>query len=908
MGSPNGRGLLRILGIAGGVIVVCLGVFVLYILGYIHWRPPNFAVLTSRNPQKLLAQADYLASLDNWEAARPYFAKAGRLFAERGDQRDALYAKISCVEADVEKGSYMKAALYLRDELKNPIVQSAARLKLRCLTVKGIVDLNVNTIDAERDWSEALNVAKTLDDTTWQNRATGWLGILDFVNGNGSGAGKKVIGALTECALRHDIGGEGVFLTYLSDGLTQDGMASKGLTAANKALAIMRTNPDAPYPYRADLAKIAALTELKRYDEARSLIATALNHARQSGILGAEADLLREAGELEERAGNDGKSEQYYRQTAAVAAQANLPRIEGESMFRLTDLYRKKGNLAEAQKCIAQGIEAVRQVEAPYELPHYLAVEAELKEANGEYHDADSLFSEAADQVDGMLVNVPSPMLQSALVGTMSEIYVEHFQLAVSALKDDSEAFEIVERARGLGMADALRDPQEVKAEAVSDTNPAEIEITNLQRQLRQQQTSADRARLLDELDVAETKLAGAEYERNQFRRLVPSQPVSLKALEHSMDSDEVVLEYVLSDPHSYCLVITRGGESVQTLASRRQIDKLIGAYLADVTAKRPADTAAKQLYALLLGSSLTGVNEPRLIIVPDGKLNDIPFAALMDPAGRYVAETRVVSVAPSSTVLYMLRHEVRPEAKYAFLGVAYSKPSSAEKPDETVAGKLTDVVRGVFDLSNPHIDPLPYANEEVKAAASDIGHGSVVLLGRNATEEKLKSEPLDDFEILHFAVHGVVNTHEPDRSALLFGDGPHSKEDGLWQTREIRTLSLKADLVTLSACDTGIGKIEGEEGVDSLVGAFLMAGAKNVVASLWPASDRYTATLMEKFYGRLAQGMDEAAALNQAELDILRQYGHQTAPYYWAAFEIIGEGTGRLTFPNETLNAALKN
>ncbi|HEX5432867.1 MAG TPA: CHAT domain-containing protein [Candidatus Angelobacter sp.] len=900
--------MLRIFGIAGGIIVVCVAVFVLYILGYIHWRPPNFAVLTSRNPQKLLAQADYLASLDNWQAARPYFAKAEHLFNERGDERNALYAKISCVEADVERGSYTKAALYLRDELRNPLVQSDARLKLRCLTVKGIVDLNVNTIDAERDWTEALNVANALHDTTWQNRATGWLGILDFVNGNGAGAGKKVIGALTECALHHDIGGEDVFLTYMSDGLTQDGMPSKGLAAANKALAIMRTNPDAPYPYRADLAKIAALTELKRYDEARSLIATALNHARKSGILGAEADLLREAGELEERAGNDSQSERYYRQTAAVASEANLPRIEGESMFRLTDLYRKQGNLPEAAKCVAQGIAAVRQVEAPYELPHYLAVEAELKEANGDYHDADSLFSEAADQVDGMLVNVPSPMLQSALVGTMSEIYVEHFQLAVRALKDDSEAFEIVERARGLGMADALRDPREVKAEAVSDSNPAEVQITKLQRQLRQQQTSAQRARLLDDLDEAETKLAGAEYERNQFRRLVPSKPVSLNALEHSLDSDEVVLEYVLSDPHSYCIVITRSGESVRTLASRTQIDKMIGQYLAAVTVKRPADAAAKRLYALLLGSCLKGENESRVIIVPDGKLNDIPFAALMDPAGRYVAEAHVVSVAPSATVLYMLRHEAHPEPKYAFLGVAYSKGAPAATPGEGVAGKLADAVRGVFDLSNPHIDPLPYANEEVKAAANDIGHGSVVLLGQNATEEKLKSEPLDAFEILHFAVHGVVNTHEPDRSALLFGDGPHSTEDGLWQAREIRTLSLKADLVTLSACDTGIGKIEGEEGVDSLVGAFLMAGAKNVVASLWPASDRYTATLMEKFYAHLSQGMDEAVALDRAEVDILQQYGHQTAPYYWAAFEIIGEGRGRIKFPDGTLNAALKN
>lgn len=74
MSGPTGRGLLQILAVTGGVIAVCLAVFVLYVLGYIHWRPPNFAVLTERNPQKLLAQADYLASLGNWQAARPYFA------------------------------------------------------------------------------------------------------------------------------------------------------------------------------------------------------------------------------------------------------------------------------------------------------------------------------------------------------------------------------------------------------------------------------------------------------------------------------------------------------------------------------------------------------------------------------------------------------------------------------------------------------------------------------------------------------------------------------------------------------------------------------------------------------------------------------------------------------------------
>ncbi|HEV2416410.1 MAG TPA: CHAT domain-containing protein [Terriglobia bacterium] len=899
--------MLRIFGIAGGAIVVCLAVFLLYILGYIHWRSPNFAVLTSRNPQKLLAQADYLASLDNWQAARPYFAKAGRLFAERGDQTDALYARISCVEADVEKGSYSEAAQYLKRQLQNPIVQSDLHLKLRCLTVKGIVDLNTNTVDAEHDWSEALQVAKSVHDTTWQSRATGWLGILAFVNGDGTDAGKKVIGALVQCALHHDIGGEDVFLTYMSDGLTQDGMASKGLEAANRALALMKSNPDAPYPYRAYIAKIGALSALGRYNEARRLLANALRHARRDGIVGAEADLSREAGELEERAGNDNRAKQYFEQTAAVATRTNLPRIFADAMFRLTDLYRKEGQLSNAEDCITRGIEAVRQVEAPYELPHYLAVEAELKETQGDYKTADALFSEAADMVDGMLIGVPTPTLESSLVGTMSEIYTEHFQLAVLSLKDDGVAFEIVERARGRGMSDALRDPREVKAEAMSDANPAEIEITDLQRQLRGPESTAERTRLLSDLDEAETKLAKSEYDKAQFRRLIPLKPVSLEILQQALDPHEAVLEYVLSEPHSFCLLVTRQNARVKILVSRSQIERTIREYLTRVTAKKPADAQAQQLYTEVFRDCIQDLNEHRLIVIPDGKLNNVPFDALMDSSGRYVAESHVISVVPSATVLYVLRHDTHPAAKYAFLGVGYTG-ATLKRSNSGVAGDLADVVRGVFDLSNPHVAPLAYAGEEVKAAADAIGPPVRVLLGTNATEEKLKSEPLDDFKIMHFAVHGVVNKGEPDRSALLFADGPHSTEDGLWQAREIRTLSLKADLVTLSACDTGIGKIEGEEGVDSLVGAFLMAGAKNVVASLWPTSDRYTATLMEDFYAQLARGMDVPAALNRAEMDILQRYGHQTAPYYWAPFVAIGAGTGRIAAHGGTLNAAFKN
>jgi CHAT domain-containing protein len=109
---------------------------------------------------------------------------------------------------------------------------------------------------------------------------------------------------------------------------------------------------------------------------------------------------------------------------------------------------------------------------------------------------------------------------------------------------------------------------------------------------------------------------------------------------------------------------------------------------------------------------------------------------------------------------------------------------------------------------------------------------------------------------------------------------------------REIRDLNLTADLVTLSACDTGVGALEGEEGIANLVRAFLFAGAKSVVASLWAASDVYTLNLMQHFYLYIAAGEDKGSALRHAQMDLIKEFGEQATPFYWARFIIVGDGS----------------
>jgi len=173
---------------------------------------------------------------------------------------------------------------------------------------------------------------------------------------------------------------------------------------------------------------------------------------------------------------------------------------------------------------------------------------------------------------------------------------------------------------------------------------------------------------------------------------------------------------------------------------------------------------------------------------------------------------------------------------------------------------------------------------------ANLAGADAVLLLSKEATESAFKKQPLDQFRILHLAIHGFADTQYPERSALVLAPDPKAGEDGLLQVREIMRLRLNAELTTLSACDSGVGRLQGQEGISNLVEAFLVAGSKSVVASLWSVDDVSTSALMEDFYGQLARGESSASALRKAKLDLLAKFGDQLSPYYWAAFIGVGE------------------
>jgi CHAT domain-containing protein len=360
---------------------------------------------------------------------------------------------------------------------------------------------------------------------------------------------------------------------------------------------------------------------------------------------------------------------------------------------------------------------------------------------------------------------------------------------------------------------------------------------------------------------------------------------VSLDALRRQLRPGEMFVEYVLDAKTSYAMEVTRSGLTIHSLPGRSEIDRLAKKFLFAINGKTDVNASAKALYVSII-SPIAREQPTSLVVVPDGPLNSIPFGALVDQNGAYLSQNLTVSVAPSAAVYLALKTGAHFEtATKPFLGIAYSPP---ESKGTLVA---TSNTRGVFDLRGPHLSPLPFAREEIVTAADTLGIGAVVLNGDDASESKLKALPLQDFKVIHLAAHAVGNEVEPDRAGLVLAAG-NGTEDGLWQAREIRRTRLNADVIVLSACETGVGHLQGEEGVMNLARAFFTAGAKSVVASLWSVEDRSTATLMDSFYQHLASGATVSDALRQAQLDFIRDFGEKAQLYLWAGFQVIGDGT----------------
>jgi CHAT domain-containing protein len=258
----------------------------------------------------------------------------------------------------------------------------------------------------------------------------------------------------------------------------------------------------------------------------------------------------------------------------------------------------------------------------------------------------------------------------------------------------------------------------------------------------------------------------------------------------------------------------------------------------------------------------------------------ELPFQTLLSKENRYLLQDYSISYIPSLTVLHEMRKLRKVEPSAAPTILAFGNPA---------LGKET--VRDIkLSFRSANLTPLPEAEAEVKTLGRIYGATqSKIFVGADASEDRFKNEAAS-FEILHLATHGILDDASPMYSYLALTKGDSKSEDGFLEARELMNMDLKADLVTLSACETGLGKVGKGEGIIGLSWALFVAGVPATVVSQWKVDSAGTADLMLNFHRNLKAGVSKAEALRNASLKLLKstQYSH---PFFWAPFVLIGDG-----------------
>jgi CHAT domain-containing protein/Tfp pilus assembly protein PilF len=449
-------------------------------------------------------------------------------------------------------------------------------------------------------------------------------------------------------------------------------------------------------------------------------------------------------------------------------------------------------------------------------------------------------------------------------------------------------------------------------------------------RLAREQDRPADQrdpikvGQLLDQQKQAEARLAELirrlEQDYPQYAALQHPKPCALAEARACLSPAEVALLFVLGDDTSYVILVEgrpapgdkANGLAVYALPGHDEVADGISRLTERETFESPvqARAVAAQAYALLLGPVKERIRGKDLVIVPGGPLAYVPFEALVED-GRYLIERHRIRYAPSLTALHLVRlwEQTRPKPQrplWALADPVYDTADPRVEGGKGLAQASTDALAEYLSRANRGAARggayarLRFTGPEAEAIRARLGAAEAdVLTGLRASEAAVKAASnkglLARARYLHFATHGILGLDTGPPPALVLSlvgnDGARDADggvnDGFLRLDEVTRLRLNADLVVLSACETGKGRLYAGEGVTGLARAFLHAGSRGVVCSLWAVDDRETATLMARLYGGLKEGKGAADALRAAKLGMI---GAGKPPVYWAPFILIGQ------------------
>ncbi len=404
---------------------------------------------------------------------------------------------------------------------------------------------------------------------------------------------------------------------------------------------------------------------------------------------------------------------------------------------------------------------------------------------------------------------------------------------------------------------------------------------------------------LFDKKRSHDSLITRIESEYPDYYNLKIDQKVmDIRSIQKRMNEDEALLEYILTDSIIFTFVITSNDAHLETILYTDTIFTQNVDRMRDCLTANEFTNYSQKDYKNFISSSyylFQNLIEPveayldgkKLIIVPDGMLGYIPFEILLtsfpDPKLfsykdlEFLIKKNPISYTYSATLLYKASQK-KERARKNLLAFAPSY-SKIEKEDSLKNRRGT---------TPEHLFPIPGVKDEV-SYINEVYHGDVFF--DDLASEQLFKDMAKDYNVLHLAMHTLIDDENPLYSNLVFSQNKEGGQDGLLNAYELFNMEMNADMAVLSACNTGYGRLHGGEGIMSLARGFLYAGVNSIIMTLWAVEDHSSAGLMQIFYRNLSEGMDKDIALQKAKIEYIEE-SHQLGahPHYWAGYVNIGE------------------
>jgi CHAT domain-containing protein/Tfp pilus assembly protein PilF len=925
--------------------------------------------------------------LSEYQKALDYYLQALPLWRAAGDHSGEASTLSNIGIVYYYFGEYQKALDYYLQALPLRRVVGDGRGEANTLSNIGALyqDLGENQKALEH-FLQALTLRRAAGDRGGEGVSLHNIGTIYYGWGDTQKALDYLHQSLPLRRAARDRSGEAHTLNYLGGIYNDLGNGQKALDYYLQALALQRAVGDRNGE-ASTLSYIgSAYSDLGEKQKALELYLQALALYRAVGERSWEGIALDKIGTVYHDLGQRQKALEYFNQALALQRAIGNRRFENVPLRNIGNVYHDLGEHQKALDHYLQALALCRETgnRGGEAMTLYRLARAERDRGNLE--EARTHIEAALNLIESLRTKVASQELRASYLASRQSYYEFDIDLLMRLHQGqpskglDALALQTSERARARSLLETL---SEARADIRQGVDPALLER---ERGLQQQLNAKEQARMQllgrkptpEQAAAAEKELRelAAQYQEIQaqirtqsprYAALTQPQPLGRAEIQRQvLDSDTLLLEYALGDERSYLWAVSSEAIASFELPKRAEVEAAARGFYDLVTApnqlsraagppqnpggakeevskQRLVETAA-ELSRMLLSPVASQLGTKRLLIVADGALQYLPFAALPIPeAGRQrevetgpsesprpaarrpsaaaaltplIVEHEVVTL-PSASTLAVLRRETAerktaPKALAILADPVFSSDDSRvkrsqarveEKPGGPPAGptrtraseeQLERSVREAGVADGLRIPRLPGTRREAAGILALVPEEErKQALDFEASRATVTGPELAQYRIIHFATHGLLNSLHPELSGVVLSliDAQGQSQDGFLRLHEIYNLKLPAELVVLSACQTGLGKEIKGEGLVGLTRGFMYAGAPRVVASLWKVDDKATAELMKHFYQGMVgeQRLRPAAALRAAQVAMWKTKSWKD-PYYWAAFVLQGE------------------